>query len=1018
VPEPPRATDLPRSHDELARGTRIARYTVLDVIGSGGIGIVYTAYDPDLDRRVALKLLRPSKLAGRRMAIQQRRARLLREAQALARLSHPNVVPIYEVGTFGAQIYLVMEFIDGLTLGAWFRGRERRWAEIVAIFIQAGRGLAAAHEAGLVHRDFKPDNVLVGHDGRVRVLDFGLAGPLRAQDTGEKLPTEIDSDSDERSDERSDDLSESSGERNERARLEAQVVTRDGQVLGTPAYMAPEQAVGGYVDARSDQFSFCIALYEALYGQRPFRGRHDDPRRYVNLTKARVRGRLPGKRPGDLPGDIERILLRGLSLDPDRRFPSMRSLLDELEVIAQPNRRWWWLPVGLVGIAAATVIGFMSASGREPEQRACDDGSNLLIGVWDGDVADELHRAAQRTGRSSVMEMADQTVQSLDDWAASWRRARLRACEADPSPELLQQRLACLDRQLVRVDSTLAGLLRLFDERPESLPDRLDAIADDLPDPLGCEAAPLLERKHLLPSDPALASTIAELADELAMVEGRFDGDKDYEAAHRAGEALLAQARATEFEPFIAEVLLLVGQIDHDRAKDDTGEQRLADAAWTAQRAGHDEVLVIAAAKLVDLLAREGRFESARLWVQLGRATLARLGEDTPAEAELLLALAELETAEGDFEGALAEREQAIALLQRLDRTHHRSYLRAELAQANDLRELGRYEDAAKLLERNRQLVVEFHGPNHPRVAEVVEALGMLRSAQGRQDEALRLSREALALMESVHGKDSLEVAKVLNNLAIVLDQSGRFGEAVEVLERARAILSRSDGERSHTVAYVDVNLGQALHNLGRYDEAAARYESALAVLIEIFGNEHPAVAVTNLNLAVTRTHGDDVEAALEQLEAGRVQLESLLGPEHPDLAELEHERARALREIGRLEEAKVADERALALLEKTFGKVHARLVLPLTGLAETELELGHMDEALALIERLTPLLDGETPPIAAAQAKFVAGRVLLAGHDGSGRERGQRLIDEARTLAERTEGSAELLARTSVVLD
>jgi tetratricopeptide (TPR) repeat protein/tRNA A-37 threonylcarbamoyl transferase component Bud32 len=1014
--EPPPATESPRSRDELVPGTRIARYTLIEAIGSGGIGIVYTAYDPDLDRRVALKLLRPSKLAGRRATIQQRRARLLREAQALARLSHPNVVPIYEVGTFGAQIYLVMEFIDGLTLGAWFRARARRWHEIVAVFLQAGRGLAAAHEAAIVHRDFKPDNVLVGHDGRVRVLDFGLAGPLRAQDSAEKIPVDIDSDSgDERSDEASDERFEPPA-----------VVTRDGQVLGTPAYMAPEQSAGGHVDARSDQFGFCVALYEALYGQRPFRGRYDDPRRYVNLAKARTRGRLPGKRPSDLPGDIERILLRGLSLDPERRFPNMQALLDELEALAQPSRRWWWLPLGLVGIAAATVIGFMSATAREPELRGCDDGSNLLIGIWDGGVADELLGAAEQTSRASIVEMATNASKSLDEWASRWRKARLRACEAGstysaPSDELLEQRLACLDRQLVRVDSTLAGLRRLFAERPESLADRLDAIGDDLPDPHDCEAAPLLERKHLRPRDPALASTIAALEDELAMVEGRFDGDKDYEAAHRAGKALLARARATQFDPLIAEVLLLVGQIDDERSQEnpEDAEQRLSDAAWTAQRAGHDEVLVTAAAKLVEVLARTGRFESARLWAQLGRATLARLGDDTPAEAELQLALAELETAEGDFEGALAEREPAIELLQRLDRTHHRSYLRAELAQANDLRELGRYDDAATLLERNRQLVIEVHGANHPRVAEVIEALGMLRSAQGQQDEALRLSREALALVERVHGEDSAEVAKVLNNLAIVLDQSGRYGEAVEVLERARTIFSRVEGERSRAVAYVDVNLGQALHNLGRYDEAATRYESALGVLIELFGEAHPAVVITRLNLAVTRTHGRDVESALEQLEAGRVQLEGLLGPDHPDLAELEHERARALRELGRLDAAKTADQRALALLEQAFGAAHARLVLPLTGLAETELALGHVDEALTLVGRLEPLLDdGETPPIAIAQAKFVIGRVLVGADGTRERERGQRLIGEARALAERTEGGRELLLRINGAFD
>ncbi|MFV8751382.1 tetratricopeptide repeat protein [Nannocystaceae bacterium ST9] len=1019
MPEQPQTSESPRSRDQLPPGTRIARYTLLDAIGSGGIGIVYAAYDPDLDRRVALKLLRPSKLAGRRATIQQRRARLLREAQALARLSHPNVVPIYEVGTFGAQIYLIMEFIEGLTLGAWFRARTRGWSEIVGVFMQAGRGLAAAHEASIVHRDFKPDNVLVGRDGRVRVLDFGLAGPLPGptQESSEKLRIDVEYDSDE-SAERS--LEESNEVLNETSLLEGHpAVTRDGQVLGTPAYMAPEQAAGGHVDARSDQFGFCVALYEALYGQRPFRGRHDDPRRYVDLGKAKLRGRMPGKRPSDMPGEIERILLRGLSIDPERRFADMRTLLDELDAVAAPNRRWWLLPLGLIGLATASVTGFMALARNEAESPICDEGSAMLDGIWDREVADELVRAAERSKRPYVAQAAGNAIQSFDEWAERWRRARLRACEANDSSELLEQRMACLDRQLVQIDATLAGLRQLAGERPELLVDRLDEVGEHLPDPDHCEAAPLLERKHLLPQDPALASRVAELEDELAVVEGRFDGDKDYAAALRSGEALLVRARATEFDPLIADVLLLVGQIEHKSSAEHTSaaEQRLIEAALTAQRVGHDEIVVLACAQLVVVMAPSGRLELARFWAELGRATMARLASDTPAQAELELALADLEAAEGDFEGALTERRDAIELLQRLNRTRHRSYLRAELAQANDLRELGRYDQAAALLEQNRQYTIEVHGANHPRVAEVIEALANVRSSQGQQDEALRLAREALALIERVHGKDSIEVAKVLNNLAIMLDESGRFGEAAEVLERARAIFVPVEGEKSKTVAYVDVNLGQALHNLGRYAEAIERDRAALAVLIELYGPDHPAVAITRLNLAITRAHGDDVEAALTELEAGRVQLEALLGPDHPDLSELEVERARALRRLGRFAEARVADQRALTLLENTFGAKHGRLIVPLTGLAETAFALGDQAEALALVERYEPLLDRETPPIEAATAKFVAGQILLASEGDSveaaaKRERGRLLIGDARELAARTEGGGELMGR------
>jgi serine/threonine protein kinase len=1011
VPEGRPASEQQRPRDELAPGTRIARYTLIDVIGAGGIGIVYTAHDPDLDRRVALKLLRPSKLAGRRSAIQQRRARLLREAQALARLSHPNVVPVYEVGTFGAQIYLVMELIEGLTLGAWFRARVRKSAEVIEVFVQAGRGLAAAHQAEIVHRDFKPDNVLVGRDGRVRVLDFGLAGPLNQHDSIERTTLDPDASESAGSEVRAKRDGAEASETVEHSLLEPMpAVTRHGQILGTPAYMAPEQARGNVADARSDQFSFCVALYEALYGQRPFRGRNDDLRRFVELA----RGKLPGRRPSDLGNELERILLRGLSLAPERRYPSMQALLDELEQVVHPRVAGWWLPTGILGLALATVLAFVGLGERE-RGPSCDDAGGAIEPVWNATLAGELRSAAARSRRPYASATVENASTSLDEWSARWRKAKLRTCESGGEAQLVERRHACLDRMLVRVESTLGSLGKLAREgSSDQLLDRLDIIDELLPSLDACEAAPLLERPHLVPA-PDLAATVAELEVELAKVEGRYDGDADYEAAFRSGEALLARARTTGFDPLTAEVQLLVGQIEHARTKQDasTAERRLSEAVWTAQRAGHDEVLVRAAAQLVTMLALQGRLEPARLWADLARATLPRLGPGGVAEAELQLALAELATAEGDFELALQERGRAIAQLEQLDRTHHRSYLRAGMAQANDLREVGRYDEAAALLERTRAQTIAFHGPDHPRVADVLETFANLRSSQGHQAEALELSRAALAMVERVYGEDSLEVAKVLNNLAIVLDESGRNSEAVGVLERARTIFVRSGEGHEKALAYVEVNLGQALHNLGRHDEAEQHYRVALATFVALYGEEHPNVVVARLNLAATRTHGPEVLLALDELEQGRQKLELLLGATHPDLAELELERARTLRGLARLDEALLADQRALTLLEGTFGSSNSRLVPALTSLAQTEQALGHDEVALTTIERAVALIDeNENSPVEVAWAKLVLGELLRTSEASDAAARSSTAIAAARTIAERTEGSAALLAR------
>jgi serine/threonine protein kinase len=225
-----------REEPPLEGGAHIGRYVILHRHGTGGMGHVYAAYDPELDRKVALKLVRPRYASKKnRKGTSQAHARMMREAQALARLSHPNVVAIHDVGLYEGQLFLAMDFVEGQTLDRWVTARKRTWQEVVGVYLQAGHGLAGAHAAGLVHRDFKPQNAIVGGDGRVRVLDFGLA---HRQNT----------------DESSRSLDSSPVMR----RAIAAPLTVDGAVVGTPAYMAPEQHLRKSTDARTDQFAFCM----------------------------------------------------------------------------------------------------------------------------------------------------------------------------------------------------------------------------------------------------------------------------------------------------------------------------------------------------------------------------------------------------------------------------------------------------------------------------------------------------------------------------------------------------------------------------------------------------------------------------------------------------------------------------------------------------------------------------------------------------------------------------------------
>jgi predicted Ser/Thr protein kinase len=322
--------------------TRLGRFTLLNKLGAGGMGEVFAAYDEKLDRRVAVKLIHSSQADSH-----DARARLLREAQALARLSHPNVVGVYEVGDLDGEIFVAMEYIDGTTLKEWQEAAGREVAEILDVYAQAGRGLEAAHEAGLVHRDFKPSNVMVGRDGRARVLDFGLAHGRGARAEGRGGPSS-------------------------RQAALGEKLTFTGEILGTPAYASPEQLRGEAVDAQSDQFSFCVALYEALYRRHPFAAEAG----VGGMRAATLAGRVaPPPAVHEVPPAVHEALARGMSVEPGARWPDMEALLSALgydpawDPSAQRQSRLVFiaLVLGSASVAALKYVLAGAAASQTPE---------------------------------------------------------------------------------------------------------------------------------------------------------------------------------------------------------------------------------------------------------------------------------------------------------------------------------------------------------------------------------------------------------------------------------------------------------------------------------------------------------------------------------------------------------------------------------------------------------------------------------------------------------------------------
>ncbi|HUJ57057.1 MAG TPA: protein kinase, partial [Kofleriaceae bacterium] len=333
------AGKLPR---KLTVGDRVGRYLVLSTLGTGGMGVVFAAYDPQLDRKVALKLLRANLGANAKEA----RARLKREAQAIAQLNHPNVVGVYDVGTTeDDDVYIAMEFVEGDTLTTWLKRWPRTYREILDVFLQAGRGLMAAHGVGLLHRDFKPDNVLVGTEGRVRVTDFGLARSAFGLDDSNRGPASVA-------------LHDAIKPHAQGSPLQVDL-TATGTVLGTPRYMPPEQLTGPDIDARSDQFSFCVALYEALFGTHPLPGATA-----ITMLERGDRA-LPAPEGTRVPSSISRAVLRGLERERAKRFPMMSALLGEL--VPPPQRS----PARFAAVAAIGLVlvgGAAAAVATRPDK--------------------------------------------------------------------------------------------------------------------------------------------------------------------------------------------------------------------------------------------------------------------------------------------------------------------------------------------------------------------------------------------------------------------------------------------------------------------------------------------------------------------------------------------------------------------------------------------------------------------------------------------------------------------------
>lgn len=795
-------TEAPAVH-EFAAGEKIGRYVLLDQVGQGGMGVVFAAFDPQLNRKVALKILK----AGLSDSDDKRqlRARLYREAQAIAKLSHPNVITVFDVGTVGASVFVAMEFVEGATLTE-FLAKPRSLEAILDAFAQAGRGLSAAHQAGLVHRDFKPDNVLMGFDGVARVSDFGLAR------TDPSLVVEDD--------EGLDDFDSDPGDV-EDSDLLSSPMTQAGAVVGTPRYMAPEQHAGAPPDPRSDQFAFCVALYQALYGQEPFVA-HTMER----LVHAKQHGRI--MEPPEtvkIPGSLEQLIWRGLSADPRRRYPTMEVLLDDLRhdpaVRGRPVLRW------VVGIGlSSAALGIAALQSGEVERAPCDEGEARWNEVWNAPRKEAVRSAFEAADPAARSVSWDAVQRGLDAYGAEFVAQYAAACDATKGPRVsdtfFQLRRSCVMERRDFADA----LIDLFEESDGALVRAAPQAVAELPGLGRCsEVGGLLARG--LPTETEETRAATEF--RRALMQSRVLGlAGKYEAAQARAREALSQAEDLGLREFSAEAHFVLGRALAQGGLYADAQLHLREAVLAGVRAAHDEAAAEAAIALVEVLGvRLDRHDEADLWEAQAGALLDRIDDRGILRARLENRAGRLDARRGALDAAAAHYTAALSLRSKVRGGEDPGRAAWMIDLGFVALEQGRFDEAVDTFDRALALAEATLTPTHPTRAAALEALGRVHLRREEYGPAREVLLEAKAAFEASLGPEHPHTALVLLQLATADEGLGNAAAADAGFSRAADLLSRTFG-RGHA-SYRRALLGKARGaRLGDdLDDAVAWHERA-----------------------------------------------------------------------------------------------------------------------------------------------------------------------------------------------
>ena len=909
--------------------TRIGRYELRSVLGVGGMGVVYEAHDSGLDRAVAVKVLRPGRGDAATLA-----DRLVRESRLMARAAHPSVITVYDVGREGNAVFIAMELVRGPTLTAWLASHTLDWRAIVSVFEHAGQGLAAAHGAGIVHRDFKPDNVLVASADKIVVTDFGIARAARSAWDPENAPT----------------LPGMESLTGQHALLGSEPagdgdMTETGMVIGTPAYMAPEQIRGEPVDQRADVFAFSVSLWEALFGHRPFPG-HSVVEIFQGMHRVPVR---PQTGASHVPRRLVRALQKGLAFEPADRWPDMAAMMHELSAIRTLRRRQWLAAgaAGLIGVGIATALAIARP---EPPVDRCARALTELSAAYNPQLAE-----AVRGVLAGEPAIRDTVIGNFTATAEAWRAAHLATCRADRDVIQDATTTACLDARRVELAGSVDDVIA---NGPDGA--KYAVAISGLPDLPGACAAPapgLLFAR--VPADRALRRTVTALRDRMADVEA--DNLRNEFPRALAESARIASAAAGVWPPVNAEALYTLGMSQRQGGDSKLALATLRDAAVAAERAHHDRI-------------------AATAWLQIALAVANN---------------------EGDATRALEYTTYAEAAANRVGRPPL-TMLRIEHAKGVALIAADRTAEGEVAVRKALELARTTKGATPGDFAGSLRSLGSLYENQGRYADAVAAQRDSIAYLPRSASGEVLAKAVFYDRLAGCLEAAGQPDAAELESRRAVELADRTLPTTAIDRAIVHADFAHILLSAGHDQEALAEITGAIALMAKLQGTRSERYGEALM------VHGDmllhmeryaDADPLLargcEILEfvAGNSATEASCAVIHSGVLAGLHRNAEALAKL----------DPAIETLAKTYGAQHPEVSRAVIVRGGVHAALGHHAAAVADLERaIAALATSQLDPGYLADARWQLGQELGA----SDPERARAEVTAASQIFETTGAS------------